>query len=77
MWHAESLVAACELLVMACGISFPNQGSNLGPLHWERVILATGLPEDLPDPGIEPTSPALAGEFLTTEPPGKPLLRSK
>ena len=44
MWHAESLVAACELLVMACGISFPNQGSNLGPLHWERVILATGQP---------------------------------
>ena len=23
-------------------------------------------PEDLPDPGIEPTSPALAGGFLTT-----------
>ena len=29
-------------------------------------------PEDLPDPGIEPTSPALAGGFFTTEPPGKP-----
>ena len=27
---------------------------------------------DLPHPGIEPTSPALAGEFFTTEPPGKP-----
>ena len=25
-------------------------------------------PGDLPDPGIEPTSPALAGRFLTTEP---------
>ena len=25
----------------------------------------------LPDPGIEPTSPALAGEFFTTEPRGK------
>ena len=31
-------------------------------------------PEDLPDPGIEPESPALAGKFFTTEPPGKPLL---
>ena len=31
-------------------------------------------PGDLPDPGIEPASPvslALAGGFLTTEPPGK------
>ena len=27
---------------------------------------------DPPDPGIEPTSPALAGRFFTTEPPGKP-----
>ena len=30
--------------------------------------------EDLPDPGIEtasPVSPALAGRFFTTEPPGK------
>ena len=30
-------------------------------------------PGDLPDPGIKPTSPALAGRFFTTEPPGKPL----
>ena len=27
---------------------------------------------DLPRPGIEPVSPALAGGFLTTAPPGKP-----
>ena len=27
---------------------------------------------DLPGPGLEPVSPALAGGFLTTEPPGKP-----
>ena len=27
---------------------------------------------DLPESGIEPVSPALAGEFFTTEPPGKP-----
>ena len=27
---------------------------------------------DLPRPGIEPVSPALAGRFFTTEPPGKP-----
>ena len=28
---------------------------------------------DLPGSGITPTSPALAGGFLTTEPPEKPL----
>ena len=27
-------------------------------------------PGDLPDPGIEPQSPALAGSFFTVEPPG-------
>ena len=26
-------------------------------------------PEDLPDPGIEPASPALAGKFFTTTDP--------
>ena len=33
-------------------------------------------PGDLPGPGMKPTSPvspALAGEFFTTEPPGKPM----
>ena len=29
-------------------------------------------PEDSPDPGIEPTSSALAGRFFTTQPPRKP-----
>ena len=30
------------------------------------------FPGDLPNPGIEPMSPTLAGRFFTTEPPGKP-----
>ena len=29
-------------------------------------------PRDLPDPGIEPGSPALEADPLTSEPPGKP-----
>ena len=29
-------------------------------------------PEDLPDPEIEPRSPALQADSLTSEPPGKP-----
>ena len=30
-------------------------------------------PRDLPDPGIEPRSPALQADALPSEPPGKPL----
>ena len=29
-------------------------------------------PGNLPDPGIEPVTPALAGRLLTAEPPEKP-----
>ena len=35
-------------------------------LEWEPCP----PPGDLPDPGIEPLSPVLAGGFFTTEPPG-------
>ena len=39
-------------------------------LGWVAMTLCQG---DLPDPGTEPGSPALAGGFLTMEPPGKHL----
>ena len=31
-------------------------------------------PGDLPNPGIEPRSPALQADTLTSEPPGKPIV---
>ena len=34
--------------------------------YWSGVPFPS--PGDLPDPGIKPASPALAGEFFTTEP---------
>ena len=34
-------------------------------------------PGDLPDPGIEPRSPALQADALTSEPPGKPIYYGK
>ena len=40
--------------------------------YWSGLSFAS--PGDLPNPGIRPTSvtsPALAGGFFTTEPPGK------
>ena len=33
-------------------------------------------PWDLPEPGIEPGSPALGGGFFITEPPGKPSIEA-
>ena len=44
-------------------IGFPRQG------YWSGLPLPS--PGNLPDPGIKPTSPALASGFFTTEPPGK------
>jgi len=34
--------------------------------------VAIPSPGDLPNPGVEPISPALAGGSFTAEPPGKP-----
>ena len=42
-WAAMSLSCGMQdLLVLACGIQLPDQGLNLGPLHWEHPVLATG-----------------------------------
>ena len=46
-----------------------------GQEHWRESPCRP--PEDLPDPGVEPTSlmsPASADSFFTTGPPGKPKL---
>ena len=45
-------------------MGFPRQE------YWSRLLLPSS--EDLPDPGTEITSPALAGRFFTAESPGKP-----
>ena len=40
--------------------------------YWSRLPFPS--PVDLPDPGIEPRSPALQADTLTSELPGKPIL---
>ena len=45
-------------------MGFPRQE------YWSRLPFPS--PGNLPNPGIKPASPALAGRFFTTEPPGKP-----
>ena len=45
-------------------------------MEFSRQEYSSGLPfpplRNLSNPGVEPESPALAGGFFTTEPPGKP-----
>ena len=43
--------------------------------YWSGLPIPS--PGDLPDTGIEPWSPAWAGKFLSTEPPGKPINQYK
>ena len=40
-------------------------------------ITGVGSPGNLPDPGMHPVSPALAGGFFNTQPPGKPSVLSQ
>ena len=47
-------------------------------MGFSRQEYCSGLPfpspGDLPDPGIEPRSPAFQADALTSEPPGKPII---
>ena len=43
--------------------------------YWSRLPFPS--PGDLPDPGIEPGSPALQADVSPSEPPGKPELPGK
>ena len=74
--YVENFAAIAELLScvqlfwdsMDC--SLPGSSLSLG---FRRQEYWSGLPfpspGDVPDPGIKPASPALAGRFFTTEPP--------
>ena len=49
-------------------------GSSVHGIFQARILEQVAIPTlgDLPDPGIQPASPELAGRFFTTVPPGKP-----
>jgi len=56
---------------MNCSPSGPSVHGILQEEYWSGLPFPS--PGELPDPGIEPVSPALAGRFFTTEPPGTPI----
>ena len=83
-WNSPGQNTGLGSLSLLQGI-FPTQGWSPGLPHCRRILyqlshqgsprilewVACPSPEDLPDPGIEPGSPALQADSVPAEPPGK------
>ena len=72
IYHCCCLVAKlcptlCDPLNIAC--QAPQSIGFFRHEYWNGLSFPP--PGDLPDPGIEPASPTLAGRFFNPEPPGK------
>ena len=75
-----SLIPSLQKFWLSGGKKCNSMDHNLPGSSVHRIILARILEwvavfssRNLPNPGMEPGSPPLAGEFFTTESPGKPL----
>ena len=73
-----SLCCRAQALGMWASVVVARGLSSCGSWALERRLSSCGTRAyllrgmwDLPGPGLEPVSPALAGGFLTTAPPGK------
>ena len=64
----KSCLILCDLTDYSLPGGSVHMISQARTLEW----VAISFFRDLPDSGIEPVSPELAGRFFTTEPPGKP-----
>ena len=55
-------------------MDYSPPGPSVYGISQARILewVAFPYPGDLPDPGIEPAFPALAGRFFIAEPLGKP-----
>ena len=75
--HKSEVAQSCPTLCDPVGCSVP--GSSVHGILQARVLewVAISFSGDLPDPGIEPWSPALQADALTSEPPGKPCNNTK
>ena len=70
-WISESEVSqSCPTLCYPVDCS--PLGSSVHGIFQARLLdwVAISSPGDLPNPGIEPRSPALQADALTSEPPG-------
>ena len=69
---AQSCPTLCDPI--DCGLQGSYVDGILQQKYWSELPFPS--PGNLPDPGIKPAFPALAGEFLTTEPPESPCLNT-
>ena len=69
-----SVAQLCPTLHKPMDWSLPGFSLHGIPRQEYRSGLPFPSPGDLPNPGIEPKSPALAGGFFTTVPPGNPYI---
>ena len=69
----SEVTQSCPTLCDPMDYSLP--GSSVYRIFQARILewVAITFPEDLPDPGIEPGSPALQADFLPSETPEKSL----
>ena len=75
--YGQLLLFSHQVMSDSFAIPWTVECQTLLPMGFPRQEYWSGLsflsPVDLSDPGINPAlSPALAGRFFTTEPPGKP-----
>ena len=54
---------------MDCSTQVPQSMGFSGQEYWSELPFPS--PGDLPNPGLEPGSPTLEADALTSEPPGK------
>ena len=76
MWGLKMSLSRVRLFVTLWTVAYeapPSMGFSRQE-YWSGLPLPS--PGDLPDPGIEPGSPALQADALPSKPPGKPQINS-
>ena len=68
----QSCLTHCDPMTIAHQVPLSMEFSRQE--YWSGLSFPTL--EDLPDPGIEPGSPALQADFLPSEPVGKPFMEA-
>ena len=72
LYHVCSILSTCFVTPWTIACQIPLSMGFSRQEYWSGLPFPP--PGDLPDPGVEPTSPALIGRFFTTEQQGEALL---
>ena len=75
LWCESESEVAQSCLTLCIHVDGSPPGSSIDGILQARILewVAISFSRELPDPGIEPKSPALQAEALTSEPPGTPI----